>query len=104
MCRRRWIKEAEKAEANDSVATAQAIMTSVLDEGVEAEERKTQWMEDADNAVTNESYACARAVYAHALAAFRSDEGAVGWSACVRGACALGQTGLCPGVLAIMYA
>lgn len=69
-----WIKEAESAEKEGSVATAQAIVRAVIGEGVDPENRKGTWIEDAEAAVGRGSFACARAIYGHALASFRADE------------------------------
>jgi len=72
--REEWIKEAERAETTENIATAQAIIRTILGEGVETDDRKSQWMEDAEASISHRALGCARAIYAHALTAFPSDE------------------------------
>ncbi|XP_065063649.1 pre-mRNA-processing factor 6-like isoform X2 [Rhopilema esculentum] len=70
--REQWIKDAEEADAAQSVATCQAIIRAVIGIGVEEEDRKHTWMEDAESCAAHGAYECARAIYAHALAVFPS--------------------------------
>lgn len=51
-------------------ATCRAIVTAVVDLGVEAEDRKRTWMADADEALRRGSVHTARAILGHARTVF----------------------------------
>lgn len=70
--REHWFKEAIEAEKSGSVHCCQALIRSIIGQGVEEEDRKHTWMEDAEACAAQGAYECARAVYAHALATFPS--------------------------------
>jgi tetratricopeptide (TPR) repeat protein len=62
-----WLEDAEKCDQSGSVETCQAIVETVLDVGVDEEDRMDTWMEDADRCIKNGAYNCARAIFAHTL-------------------------------------
>ncbi|OZJ04338.1 hypothetical protein BZG36_02386 [Bifiguratus adelaidae] len=68
--REQWLKEAEKAEQDGSIVTAQAIVRATIGMGIEDEDRKKTWMEDAESCISHGTIATARAIYAHALKVF----------------------------------
>jgi len=70
--REAWLKEAEAAEraTPPMTATCRAIVTAVVDLGVEAEDRKRTWMADADEALRRGSVHTARAILGRARTAF----------------------------------
>lgn len=68
--REQWIQDAVDTEKSGSKLTAQAIVKSVIDHGIDEEDRKHTWLEDAENFANYEAFDCARAVYAHALQVF----------------------------------
>uniref|UniRef100_A0A1D2A2C6 Pre-mRNA-processing factor 6 n=1 Tax=Auxenochlorella protothecoides TaxID=3075 RepID=A0A1D2A2C6_AUXPR len=67
-----WLHEAEAAErtAPPLPATCRAIVAAVVDEGVEAADRKRTWVADAEEALRRGAVETARAILAAALAAF----------------------------------
>ncbi|KAI8439587.1 hypothetical protein MSG28_013314 [Choristoneura fumiferana] len=67
-----WFKEAMEAEKSGAVHTCQAIIRSVIGQGIEQEDQKHTWMEDADACANEGAYECARAVYGYALSVFPS--------------------------------
>lgn len=65
--REQWIKDAEECEASHSVKTCHAIISAVIGNGVDDEDRKHTWIEDAEACTTHGAIETARAIYAHAL-------------------------------------
>ncbi|XP_055314139.1 pre-mRNA-processing factor 6 [Sitodiplosis mosellana] len=70
--RENWFQEAIEAEKSGAVHCCQAIIKSIIESGVEEEDRKQTWIDDADFCASKGAYDCARAVYAHALQVFPS--------------------------------
>ncbi|GAA6064103.1 hypothetical protein JCM10212_003666 [Sporobolomyces blumeae] len=70
LSREQWLAEAEKAEAQGSQVTAQAIVKATIHLGLEEEDRMDVWMDDAETMVGKDKVATARAIYAYALKVF----------------------------------
>ncbi|XP_031624635.1 pre-mRNA-processing factor 6 [Contarinia nasturtii] len=70
--RENWFQEAIEAEKSGAVHCCQAIIKSIIESGVEEEDRKQTWIDDAEFCASKGAYDCARAVYAHALQVFPS--------------------------------
>ena len=68
--REHWMTDAMDTEKSGSPLTAQAIVKSVLEYGVDEEDRKQTWLDDAENFAQHKCFECARAVFAHALEIF----------------------------------
>ena len=75
MKREEWITEAEKAENEDYVLTAGALIRETLGYGVdEDDDRKSLFLSDAQASVNREKHETARAIYAYALRIFPTSE------------------------------
>ncbi|KAJ3045464.1 Pre-mRNA-processing factor 6, partial [Rhizoclosmatium hyalinum] len=70
-----WIKEAEKCETEEFVATAQAIVKATIAIDVDPEDKQATWLEDAESSVSHGAVATARAIYAYALQEFPEEDG-----------------------------
>ncbi|XP_953980.1 pre-mRNA splicing factor (U5 snRNP-associated), putative [Theileria annulata] len=65
--RSNWLKQAETAEANSFIKTAQSIIKNTMTIGVDDNNRKSTWLEDGETFVEHGSYECARTLYKTAL-------------------------------------
>eukprot|EP00891_Asterochloris_glomerata_P002445 jgi/Astpho2/2445/fgenesh1_pg.00044_%23_65_t len=74
--RDKWLEEAEGAEKSQPpmLATCRSIVKSVVEMGVEDQDRWLTWEGDAADATRKGAYETARAIYAHALSVFPGDE------------------------------
>ncbi|GAA5866955.1 hypothetical protein JCM8547_003930 [Rhodosporidiobolus lusitaniae] len=70
LSREQWLAEAERAEAQGSPVTAQAIVKATLHLDVEEEDRQAVWVDDAETMAGKGKVATARAIYAYALKVF----------------------------------
>ncbi|GAA5982806.1 hypothetical protein JCM11641_004630 [Rhodosporidiobolus odoratus] len=75
LSRDQWLTEAERAEAQGSPVTAQAIVKATLHLDVDEEDRQVVWLDDAETMVGKEKVETARAIYAYALKAFPNKMG-----------------------------
>ncbi|GAA5961681.1 hypothetical protein JCM3765_000473 [Sporobolomyces pararoseus] len=67
LSREQWMSEAEKAEAQGSPVTAQAIVKATVHLGIEEEDRLDVWMDDAQTMLQKDKVETARAIYAYTL-------------------------------------
>ncbi|GAA5881181.1 hypothetical protein JCM16303_004830 [Sporobolomyces ruberrimus] len=70
LSREQWMQEAEKAEAQGSQVTAQAIVKATIHLGIEEEDRLDVWMDDAETMRQKDKIETARAIYAYTLKVF----------------------------------
>lgn len=70
--REKWLRHAYDMEAAGAVQTCGAIVRSVLEIGVEPEDRRRTWVNDAEKALKEGAIETAKAIYAHTLSAFPS--------------------------------
>eukprot|EP00191_Tetraselmis_sp_GSL018_P019287 CAMPEP_0177592198 /NCGR_PEP_ID=MMETSP0419_2-20121207/8425_1 /TAXON_ID=582737 /ORGANISM="Tetraselmis sp., Strain GSL018" /LENGTH=893 /DNA_ID=CAMNT_0019083035 /DNA_START=192 /DNA_END=2870 /DNA_ORIENTATION=- len=72
-----WLREAENAEKAKppSIATCQGIVHTVIEIGVEEEDRKRTWKADAEEFLRRGAVETARTIYAHTLSVFPGKKG-----------------------------
>ena len=68
-----WISTAEEAAKAGAPATCAALVSAVLDVGVEEDDRRRTWLADAAALASRGSHHAARSVYARLLQVFPSD-------------------------------
>ncbi|GJT95642.1 protein stabilized1 [Tanacetum coccineum] len=71
--RESWMKEAEAAEQAGSVATCNAIVSSIIGMGVEKEDRIMTWFADAKECEKRGSIETTRAIYGCVIADYKSE-------------------------------
>jgi pre-mRNA-processing factor 6 len=73
--REEWITEAEKAEIENYILTAGALIRETLGYGIdEDDDRKSLFLSDAQASISRGKYETARAIYAYALRIFPTSE------------------------------
>ena len=70
--REKWLHHAYDMEKSGAVQTCGAIVRSVLEIGVEPEDRRRTWVDDGEKALKEGAIETAKAIFAYTLSVFPS--------------------------------